>query len=496
MKFSQMVFGLGVFASTFSSASPTDTRPLVESNKLRRLLTRSALLSKAKTLEKFAYDTPKRNRQIGTPGHNAAINWIYDTLNQFPDYYESYLQPYDMLLHEDANLTVNGKALEVYSLGMSPSGKAKGPIVHIPNLGCEKSDFPADLTGKIVLILRGDCQSAVKDAYAGAANASGVLIYNTGNAIYSTMNGYSLQLVSTPEGPYVPTGGITRPDGDAIIAQLDAGVEVIADLSTLTLPKTTYNVIAQTKGRDQENVLQVGGHTDSVARGPGINDNGSGSNSLLEIAVQLTNFSVNNAVRFSWWTAEEPGLLGATYYVAHLNQSEINKIRLLLNFDMLASPNYAYQIYDGDGSAFNSTGPPGSAEAEHAFQDYFTNEAHQGWTETEFDGRSDYGPFLDVGIACGGLFTGAEGNKTAQEAALFGGEAGKPYDVNYHLAGDNATNLNIGAWIENTKAIAHVLAGYARSFDSLPPRNVSFAAKREALATRGELHRKRGSPRY
>ncbi|CAG8981895.1 hypothetical protein HYALB_00013809 [Hymenoscyphus albidus] len=425
MKLSQLVFGFGVFASTFSCASPTDTRPLRDSNKLRRLLTRSALLSKAKTLQNFAYDTPKRNRQIGTPGHNATINWIYDTINQFPDYYESYLQPYDMLLHEDANLTVNGKALEVYSLGMSPSGKAKGPVVHIPNLGCDKA---TDLTGKIALILRGDCQSAVKDAYAGAANASGVLIYNTGNAIYSTMNGYSLQLVSTPEGP-------------------------------------------------------------------GVNDNGSGSNTLLEIAVQLTNFSINNAVRFSWWTAEEPGLLGATYYVAHLNQSGINKIRLLLNFDMLASPNYAYQIYDGDGSAFNSTGPPGSAEAEHAFQDYFTNEAHQGWTETEFDGRSDYGPFLDVSIACGGLFTGAEGNKTVQEAALFGGEAGKPYDVNYHLAGDNATNLNIGAWIENTKAIAHVLAGYARSFDSLPPRNVSVAAKREVLAKRGAL-RKRGSPRY
>lgn len=162
---------------------------------------------------------------------------------------------------------------------------------------------------------------------------------------------------------------------------------------------------------------------------------------------------------------------------------------------MIASPNYAYQIYDGDGSVFNETGPPGSAEIEHAFQDYFTKEAHQGWTETEFDGRSDYGPFLDVGIACGGLFTGAEGNKTAHEAALFGGEAGKPYDVNYHLAGDNATNLNIGAWIENTKAIAHVIAEYARSFDSLPPRNVSVASKRDVFEKRGEVS-KRSSVRY
>lgn len=42
---------------------------------------------------------------------------------------------------------------------------------------------------------------------------------------------------------------------------------------------------------------------------------------------------------------------------------------LNLNFDMIASPNYKYGIYDGDGSAFNVTGAPGSAEAEKLFQD-------------------------------------------------------------------------------------------------------------------------------
>lgn len=42
-------------------------------------------------------------------------------------------------------------------------------------------------------------------------------------------------------------------------------------------------------------------------------------------------------------------------------------------------------------------------------------------------GRSDYGPFLEVNIPAGGLFTGAEVVKTAQEAVLFGGQAGMPY---------------------------------------------------------------------
>ncbi len=44
---------------------------------------------------------------------------------------------------------------------------------------------------------------------------------------------------------------------------------------------------------------------------------------------------------------------------------------------------------------------------------------------TEFSGRSDYGPFIAVGIPAGGLFTGAEGVKTAEQAAIYGGTAGR-----------------------------------------------------------------------
>lgn len=64
---------------------------------------------------------------------------------------------------------------------------------------------------------------------------------------------------------------------------------------------------------------------------------GSGTISLLEIAIQLTKFTVTNAVRFAWWAAEEEGLLGSTYYVSQLSQAEREKIRLFLDFDMMAS---------------------------------------------------------------------------------------------------------------------------------------------------------------
>ncbi len=239
-------------------------------------------------------------------------------------------------------------------------------------------------------------------------------------------------------------------------------------------------MVAQTKGGDPNNVLVLTAHTDSVDAGPGINDNGSGSIGLLETAIQLANFSVKNAIRFVWVSAEEFGLLGSTCYVSQLSPSELGQIRLNLNFDMIASPNYVYAIYDGDGSAFGTSGPAGSAEAEKLFEDYFKDEAGLNTVPTELDGRSDYGPFLDAGIPTGGLFTGAEGIKAAEEQGLFGGEADVAYDINYPGAGDNVSNLNLDPFLENRKAIAYAVGTYGSSFDSLPPKPPSVIESRFA----------------
>lgn len=110
---------------------------------------------------------------------------------------------------------------------------------------------------------------------------------------------------------------------------------------------------------------------------------------------------------------------------------------------MIASPNFKYGIYDGDGSGFNISGPAGSAEAEKLFEDYLTNIAKVNHLPSEFDGRSDYGPFLDAGIACGGLDTGAEKLKTEEEVVLFGGEAGVAYDISKLIFCGNATDSNV-----------------------------------------------------
>ena len=231
----------------------------------------------------------------------------------------------------------------------------------------------------------------------------------------------------------------------------------------------SYNIVAETISGDKNNVLAIGGHTDSVFASPGINDDGSGTIGILEVALQLAKFKTNNAVRFLFWSSEEFGLLGSKYYVNNLSEAELLKIRLYLNFDMIASPNYVLGLYDGDGSAFNLTGPPGSAEAEAFFANYFKQQGVP-TSETAFTGRSDYGPFLEAGVPAGGIFTGGDGIKTAEEAAMFGGTAGLAYDPNYHGPGDNYTNLNFDAFTTITKGIAAAVAEYSRNFTSIPPR--------------------------
>ncbi len=201
----------------------------------------------------------------------------------------------------------------------------------------------------------------------------------------------------------------------------------------------------------------------------GTSDDGSGIIGILNVAKHLTKFRVNNAVRFAFWSAEEFGLLGSYFYIKSINgsETELAKVRAYLNFDMIASPNYVYAIYDGDGSAFNVTGPAGSDVIEKDFAAFFASHNTPS-VPTEFSGRSDYAGFIENGIPSGGLFTGAEELKTEEEAKLFGGTAGVAYDVNYHKKGDTVENLALDAFLLNTKAIADSVAKYATSFSSLP----------------------------
>ncbi|WP_182907347.1 M28 family metallopeptidase [Microbispora sp. H13382] len=223
---------------------------------------------------------------------------------------------------------------------------------------------------------------------------------------------------------------------------------------------TGYNVIADWPGGDPNDVLMVGAHLDSVTAGPGINDNGSGSAAILETALEVSRQGLAPAkhLRFAWWGAEELGLRGASSYVTNLSTTERSKIKGYLNFDMVGSPNPGYFVYDGDNSdgVGSGPGPAGSAQLERVLQDYFTSIGVP-TRGTDFDGRSDYGPFISRGIPAGGTFTGAEGVKTSAQASLWGGTAGQAFDACYHRSCDTTSNVNDTALDRNADAIAYAV---------------------------------------
>ncbi|RSL99867.1 hypothetical protein CDV31_012001 [Fusarium ambrosium] len=462
MKSSILSLSLYALAAPSLVSAGGKKKPLVNELKLQKLINIEGLLAGSQKLQDFA-DANGGNRAFGSGGHNATVDYIYNTLKGLGTY-DVVKQPFTELYSQGtASLKVNGEDFAAAIMTYTPGGTVQGPLVVASNLGCAAEDFPAETKDNVVLVSRGECTFAQKSTNAKQAGAAGVVVYNN-------VPGSLAGTLGAAFGDYAPIVGISQEEGQAILELVKAGdVTVDLDIDATTENRVSYNVIAETKEGDHNNVLVVGGHSDSVAAGPGVNDDGSGIIGVLKVAEALAKFRVKNAVRFGFWSAEEFGLLGSYHYIKSINgsETELNKIRAYLNFDMIASPNYVYGIYDGDGNAFNLTGPAGSDVLEKDFEKFFKTN-RKPYVPSEFSGRSDYAAFIENGIPSGGLFTGAEQLKTEEEAKLFGGEAGVAYDVNYHQKGDDINNLNKEAYLLNTKSIANSVAKYAKSFKSLP----------------------------
>jgi Zn-dependent M28 family amino/carboxypeptidase len=314
--------------------------------------------------------------------------------------------------------------------------------------GCEATDFAGFTAGNIALIQRGTCTFEEKVANAEAAGAAGVVLFNEGQP------GRTDAFTPALGRPFtVPVVMASFDVGNTLAAT--AGAQVRLATSTLSEIRETWNVLADTRTGSRNHTVVVGAHLDSVLAGPGINDNGSGSATILEIAEELGQSNhgrrsggnapgsagLRNRIRFAFWGAEENGLLGSDHYVANLTPRQQSQIALNLNFDMVGSPNFVRFVYDGDGDETGTAGPPGSDAIEHQFERFFERQGLE-TDPTAFDGRSDYGPFIAVGIPAGGLFTGAEGVKTPEQAAVYGGTAGEPYDACYHAECDTIDNVN------------------------------------------------------
>lgn len=217
---------------------------------------------------------------------------------------------------------------------------------------------------------------------------------------------------------------------------------------------TSYNVIAETTGGDASNVVMFGSHLDSVHDGPGINDNGTGSAGVLEtaLAYAASGEQPTNKVRFAFWGAEEQGLLGSTHYVESLPDADRQAIKSYQNFDMIASPNPGYLVYDDNAAG---TGVRDDLTAHY-------DEAGIPWEYTDPQGRSDHAAFIDYNIPTGGIFTGAEETKSQAQADKWGGTAGEAFDPCYHASCDGLDNIDVDALDKNTDTIGAMVWSYAK----------------------------------
>lgn len=420
------------------------------------------------------------NRASGTSGYDASVDYVVQTLTDAGFDVETPEFEFDQFVVGDEILSADDRDIPVEALQFSPTTPDGGLVARFvasaPDaLGCTAEEWgDADLTGAVALTNRGTCEFGQKARVAAERGAVALLIANNEDGIVAgTLGG--------TDNP-IPVGGISRESGADLRAQPPGHISLTLETETTT--STSRNVIAQTSTGSTDNVVVVGAHLDGVPEGPGINDNGSGVAAVLETARRLGGDpEVTNAVRFAFWGAEELGLFGSEKYVEGLSDEELLQIALYLNYDMVGSPNAGYLTYDGDDSDREGApaGPEGSAAIERV-SEIGLLEAGVSPNGTDFDGRSDYAPFVMAGIPAGGVFSGADDEKTELQAELWGGEANEPFDPNYHSAEDTLDNVDREAFLRNSRAAAFTVGSYAYTVEG--PNGVPVGdARVEARAT-------------
>jgi Zn-dependent M28 family amino/carboxypeptidase len=397
-------------------------------------------------------------RAAGTAGHQASADFVAGELRAAG--YDVQLQPVDtpvFLQQAPSSLTIDlpgAPALEdlrdFKAMTFSASGEVGAKVFSLGfdrsaqpgdrnGRGCDATDWADVPAGMIVLLQPGPCRR--HDAVVNAQNAGAVAVI-TSYADWPR-DGVLRPTLIEPADIHVPVIGTTLAAGLALDDASTRGASVHVVTNTLSELRQSVNVVAETPGGSPANVVMLGGHLDSVFDGPGINDNGSGTMTVLEIARELAGLiddqhtAVVSKVRVAFWTGEELGLYGSAAYAQALQNPAGGPISAYLNFDMVGSPNGIRAVYDGTAASR----PTESTAITHLFTTAL-DAAGLAWELEAIGGASDNYPLDQAGIPIGGLYSGSNEVKSAEQAATFGGTSGAPLDACYHLACDRRANID------------------------------------------------------
>jgi aminopeptidase YwaD len=266
------------------------------------------------------------SRPAGSEAEEAAADYITSQLESWG--YEVEQQPFVFEAFADLGTTLEIVSPQQQMLEPLPMRSTIAGLVEAEIVGAglgRPGDFPTDATARMALIERGEIEFTDKVANATAAGAAAAIIYNSDPGAFSGL----LRRESA-----IPAVSISREEGQLIIDLLAAGpVTIRLDVRVMMGPNPSQNVI----GRPPQEACQVfvGGHYDSVAVGPGANDNASGTATLLELARAVADDDEMDPVCFLAFGAEEVGLFGSREFVADLALEERQAAIAMLNLDMV-----------------------------------------------------------------------------------------------------------------------------------------------------------------
>ena len=387
------------------------------------------------------------SRNSGEPGYRASADYVADVMRAAG--YDVHLQEYKFhyrsfvgtpVMREESPTPTSfqvgtdfnpAQIAGSVTAQVQPAGGIVVPATPTPSSasGCQAADFAGFAAGNIALIQRGTCTFAQKVANAEAAGASAVVIFNEGNPGRTAL--FSGSLAGTENIPVLFTPYSV---GTQLLSQYvpGSGPVLTVDVRIIDDPnRSDWNVIADSKGGDPNNVLVIDAHLDAIY-GAGMLDNASGSATILDIAQQLKNTNTRNKLRFIWFGGEELGLLGSQYYVSTLPADELAKIKFDLDADVTATPNYVAGVLDPkDGVTLFGRNPgtpmPPSTWAPSAIgRDYaidYLNSIGKNHILFSADGTDAF-MFQQAGIPASGVLTGQDCCKLASDVALFGGYEG------------------------------------------------------------------------
>ncbi|MBR7672657.1 M20/M25/M40 family metallo-hydrolase [Streptomyces daliensis] len=453
--------------------SPPLSQSLAE--RLEREVTETAAFRHLRAFQRTA-DRHGGNRGPGTPGYSASADYVRDRLSEagYHVRFQEFTFPDFVQTRETAVSSAPDRRRELhpYMARFSPSTPAGGlraELTVVPGQGCAPEEYEAaGARGRIALVRGEECSLTDKQRAAAQAGVR-LLLMNIG-APGSGMN--LRHRMKPPEAGVIPSASLSRGESEQLAADAAGGrtVTLRVVLRGKHVRTRSFNVLADTPTGRADRTVVLGAHLDSVPEGPGIDDNASSAAMVLETALRLAPHAgqVRNRVRFAWWGAEERGMVGSQHYVDQLSAEERDAIALNLNFETIGAPNYARMVYDGDDSDGTGAGPgpPGSAAIEEEFTRYF---ARRGLPTVglDFDGRSDFGPFIEAGIPAGGGSGGYNHVKTPEWQRLFGGRAGQYLDPCYHQTCDTTGNIDRTLFGQFGDAMAYVTGRFARDLSGV-----------------------------